>query len=116
DNVLGELANSSHLYAFWIATALSLGLEALPVEQRSVTHEVLQSRGLVGRDCWRYLVRPMDRTAIEGESEDATRAVPLSGQGEMPAWRLTLGDREQPVAVAEIGLAPDGCGVLWWID
>ncbi|HXM54096.1 MAG TPA: GNAT family N-acetyltransferase [Candidatus Dormibacteraeota bacterium] len=116
DHVMGELSGSSHLYAFWIATALSLGLEALPVEQRPVTHEVLQSRGLVGRDSWRYLVCPLDRTPIEGAPEEVALAMPISAQGEIPAWRLVMGDREQPVAAAEIALAADGCGVLWWID
>jgi ribosomal protein S18 acetylase RimI-like enzyme len=116
DHVLGELTGSSHQYAFWIATALSLGLEALPVEQRPVTHEVLLSRGLVGRESWRYLVLPMDRTPIEGAPEEVALAIPISAQGEMPAWRLVMGDREQPVAAAEVALAGDGCGVLWWID
>jgi ribosomal protein S18 acetylase RimI-like enzyme len=27
-----------------------------------------------------------------------------------------MGDREEPAASAEIALAGDGCGVLWWID
>lgn len=116
DFVMGELTGSSHLYAFWIATALSLGLEALPVGQRSITHEVLQARGLVGRDSWRYLVLPMDRVSIDGAPEEVALALPISAQGEMPAWRLVVGDREQPVAAAEIALAGDGCGVLWWID
>jgi GNAT superfamily N-acetyltransferase len=115
DHILGELTGSSHLYAFWIATALSLGLEALPVEQRPVTHEVLLSRGLVGRDSWRYLVLPAERALIDGP-EEATSIVSTSGPGEMPAWRLAIGDGEQPVAAAEIALAADGCGVLWWID
>ena len=116
DHVLGQLTGTSHLYAFWIATALSLGLEALPVEQRPVTHEVLQSRGLVGRDSWRYLVLPVERPAVEGPSEQVAQAVPVSGPGEIPTWRLVIGDREQPAAAAEVALAADGCGVLWWIE
>jgi ribosomal protein S18 acetylase RimI-like enzyme len=116
DHVLGELTGSSHLYAFWIATALSLGLEALPVEQRPVTHEVLQARGLVGRDSWRYLVLPLERVSIDGAAEEVALAMPISAQGETPAWRLVMGDREQPVAAAEVALGGDGCGVLSWID
>jgi GNAT superfamily N-acetyltransferase len=116
DHVLGELTGSPHQYAFWIATALSLGLEALPVEQRPVTHEVMQSRGLTGRDSWRYLVLPVDRAPIEGTPEEFGLVLPASGPGEIPAWRLVVGDRERPLAAADIALGADGCGVLWWID
>jgi GNAT superfamily N-acetyltransferase len=116
DHALGELTGSSHLYAFWIATALSLGVEALPVEQRPVTHELLTSRGLTARDSWRYLVLPMERFAIESGADEVAAVRPISGPGEIPAWELVMGDREEPVASAEIALAGEGCGVLWWID
>ncbi len=119
DHVLGELTGCSHLYAFWIATALSLGLEALPVEQRPVTHEILTSRSLAGRDSWRYLVLAPEATAIAGGeagAEDVASVLPISGAGEIPTWRLLVGDREEPVAAAEVALGGDGCGVLWWID
>jgi len=115
DHVMNELAGSSHMYAFWIASALSLGLEALPVEQRPVTNELLTSRGLMGRDSWRYLVLPMDRFTPDG-AEDVATVRPTSGPGETPSWLLVMGDREEPLASAEIALAGDGCGVLWWID
>jgi len=116
DHVMGELNGSSHLYAFWIASALSLGLEALPVEQRPVTHELLTSRGLMGRDSWRYLVLPMDRFSAGAGAEDIATVRPTSGAGEIPTWQLVMGDREDPVASAEIALGGHGCGVLWWID
>jgi ribosomal protein S18 acetylase RimI-like enzyme len=116
DHALGELAGSSHQYAFWIASSLSLGLEALPVDQRPVTHEVLQARGLVGRDSWRYLVLPVDRAPVGGPPDDVAQAIPASGPGEIPAWRLLVGDRDEPAAAADIALGADGCGVLWWID
>jgi GNAT superfamily N-acetyltransferase len=116
DHAMGELTGSSHLYAFWIATALSLGVEALPVEQQPVTHELLTSRGLMGRDSWRYLVLPMERFAIESDADDVATVRPISGPGEIPAWELVMGDREQPAASAEIALAGEGCGVLRWID
>jgi GNAT superfamily N-acetyltransferase len=116
DHVLGDLTGSSHLYAFWIATALSLGLEALPVERRQMTHEVLLSRGLVGRDSWRYLVLSLDRAQTERVGEETASVTPISNPGEAPAWRLTISDGEEPVAAAEIAVGPYGCGVLWWID
>jgi ribosomal protein S18 acetylase RimI-like enzyme len=116
DHVIAELNGSSHLYAYWIATALSLGLEALPVEHRPITHEVLTSRGLTGRDSWRYLVLGTDRSLLDGPADDVAAVQPMSGPGEIPAWRLVMGDTEEPLASAEIALGGHGCGVVWWID
>ena len=116
DHALAELTGSSHLYAFWIATALTLGVEALPVEQQPVTHELLTSRGLMGRDSWRYLVLPMERFALDDRAEDVAAVRAISGAGEIPAWQLVIGDNERPVASAEIALAGEGCGLLRWID
>jgi GNAT superfamily N-acetyltransferase len=116
DHAVAELTGSSHLYAFWIATALSLGVEALPVEQQPVTHELLTSRGLTGRDSWRYLVLPMERFALDDRAEDVAEVRSISGPGEISAWALVIGDREAPAASAEIALAGEGCGVLRWID
>ena len=116
DHAMADLNGSSHLYAFWIATALSLGVEALPVEQQPVTHELLTSRGLMGRDSWRYLVLPIERFALDDRSEEVAAVQSLSGPGELPAWEFVIGAREEPQAWAEVALASEGCGVLRWID
>ena len=114
DRVLGDLNACSHIYAFWIATALTLGVEALPAAQRPVTKAALEARGLVGRDTWRYMVAPLENSGLDTEEIAAVQQV--SGPGEIPAWRLTVGPADQPLAVAEIALGREGCGVLWWID
>lgn len=114
DRVLRELSSCPHVYAFWIATALTLGVEALPGAQRRVTHAALQARGLEGRDTWRYMVAPLEGTQLQGDENAAVAQV--SGPGEIPAWRLTVGAPEQPVAVCEIALGREGCSVIWWID
>jgi ribosomal protein S18 acetylase RimI-like enzyme len=116
DRAIADLNGSSHLYAFWIATALSLGVEALPVEQQPVTHELLTSRGLMGRDSWRYLVMPIERFALDDRPEEVAAVRPISGPGEVQAWELVIGAREEPQASAEIALAGEGCGQLKWID
>jgi ribosomal protein S18 acetylase RimI-like enzyme len=116
DHVLAQLAGSSHVYAFWIASALSMGIESLPIEQRPLTHEILTSRGLAGRDSWRYLVLAMERTAIDGSGGDVAAVQEISNPGGMPTWRLVIGDGEEPVASAEVALGADGCGALWWIE
>ena len=41
---------------------------------------------------------------------------PTSGPGESPTWRFTVGDPDQPIAMAELSLGRDGCGVLWWLE
>ena len=114
DRILRELQACPHVYAFWIATALTLGVEALPGTQRQVTHAALGARGLVGRDTWRYLVAPLEAGGLDAEEIAAVAQV--SGPGEIPAWRLTVGAPEQPVAVAEVALGREGCSVIWWID
>lgn len=114
ERVLRELQSCPHVYAFWIATALTLGVEALPGTQRKVTHAALGARGLVGRDTWRYLVAPLEATGLE--TEEIAAVAQVSGPGEIPAWRLTVGEPEQPVAVAEVALGREGCGAIWWID
>ena len=91
-------------------------MEALPVEQQPVTHELLTSRGLMGRDSWRYLVLPIERFALDDRSEEVAVVRSVSGPGEIPAWEFVIGAREQPQASAEIALAGEGCGVLRWID
>jgi GNAT superfamily N-acetyltransferase len=116
DHAMADLNGSSHIYAFWIATALSLGVEALPVEQQPVTHELLTSRGLMGRDSWRYLVLPIERFALDDRSEEVAAVRSISSQGETPAWEFVIGTPEEPQATAEIALAGEGCGVLRWID
>jgi GNAT superfamily N-acetyltransferase len=68
----------------------------------------------MGRDSWRCLVASLERAPIDGD--DIASIAPSSSQGEIPTWRLTVGDRERPLAAAEIGLGADGCGVVWWMD
>jgi GNAT superfamily N-acetyltransferase len=116
DQVLDELSGCSHVYAFFIATALTLGLEALPVRRRPVTHAVLREHGLVGRDSWRYLVVPLDRAVVEAGTDEVAGVAAVSAPGETPTWRLTVGDPDRPIATAEVALGREGCGILWWIE
>jgi GNAT superfamily N-acetyltransferase len=116
DHVLNELSSSRHLYAFWIATALTVGVEALPSGRRPVTHEVLLGRGLVGRDSWQYLVAPLPQAIVDAGAEEIAAVMPTSAPGEVPTWRLTVGEPEGPIASAQVTLGREGCGVLWWLE
>nr|WP_267283454.1 hypothetical protein [Amycolatopsis methanolica] len=56
-HVLDELREHRVVEAFSFATALGLGLEALPVRHRPVTAAALVEAGFVGTDLWRYMGR-----------------------------------------------------------
>jgi hypothetical protein len=57
DRALGRLRDLPVADAFDFATALGLGLEALPVRHRAATRAALEHRGFSGRELWRYLHR-----------------------------------------------------------
>ncbi|MPZ67500.1 MAG: hypothetical protein GEU83_19065 [Pseudonocardiaceae bacterium] len=52
-----RLADRPMLHAFDFASALSLGLEALPMRHRASTDRALRDAGFTGRDLW---LRPPD--------------------------------------------------------
>src|SRR5204863_153370 len=83
--------------------------EALTAEMRPVTHAVLQARGLADREAWRYLVLPLQRSVVDAGTEEVAAVTPTSGPGESPTWRFTVGDPDQPIAVAELSLGGTGC-------
>jgi GNAT superfamily N-acetyltransferase len=112
DRVLNELGESGGCHAFGVAVAFSLGVEALPVSSRQVTDGVLQERGFGRWKGWRYLAAPLDPQQLGPAPEPLATVAVASGPGEPPAWRLEVGTRRQPVAVAEVSLGDDGCGLL----
>ncbi len=56
-HALNVLSRCRVIEAFSFATALGLGLEALPVRDRPVTAAVLAEGGFTGTDLWRYMGR-----------------------------------------------------------
>ncbi|WP_018255974.1 GNAT family N-acetyltransferase [Salinispora mooreana] len=107
DHALTGLAGCPSVEAFSFATALGLGLEALPVRHRSATHAALLDRGFTGSDLWRYMRRDLPApglpTCSYRTSCDEDRRV------------LQVERAGQVVAEATIGDPVDGVGVLWWI-
>jgi ribosomal protein S18 acetylase RimI-like enzyme len=53
---------------------------------------------------------------VDAGAQEVAAVTPASGAGEMPTWRLTVGDPEQPIAMAEVTLGREGCAVLWWLE
>jgi GNAT superfamily N-acetyltransferase len=93
--------------AFPFATALGLGMEALPVRHRPATHAALLERGFAPSDLWRYL-----RMKLQGMGQQRQ----ASG-AEVTDVRRTLQIRENDRVVGEamVGMPVQGVGVLWWI-
>lgn len=105
-----RLADCPVLHAFDFASALSLGLEALPVRHRASTDHALRDAGFISRDLWRYAHRmlpapelPVDPTAVVTPSEDP------------PGWRIDRRDADELLGEAVVATPVQGIGLLSWI-
>jgi ribosomal protein S18 acetylase RimI-like enzyme len=93
--------------AFPFATALGLGLEALPVRHRPATHAALVERGFASTDLWRYLWMK-----LQGMGQQR----PTSGTDVTDVRRtLQIRENDRVVGEAMVGMPVQGIGVLWWI-
>ncbi|HWR46460.1 MAG TPA: GNAT family N-acetyltransferase [Pseudonocardiaceae bacterium] len=111
-HVLAELEPRT-VYAFEFASALTLGLEGLPVRHRPVTHKVLEVAGFSGRDLWRYIHRRLDAPVPRQVSPLAEVCSSVDPAG----WRLIVRAADRTaLGEAIVGRPIDGIGVLWWIS
>jgi ribosomal protein S18 acetylase RimI-like enzyme len=109
DHALGRLAGCREFTAFEFASALGLGLEALPVRSRPVTDAVLVERGFVGTDLWRYMRRDLP-------APELPRAATFTVEAEDDRRHLRVRDDARRVlAETTIGIPHAGVGVLWWL-
>ncbi len=111
DHALADLADATAVEAFSFATALGLGLEALPVRHRPVTADVLRSRGFRGSDLWRYMRCSLP---APGLARAADLRITRTGPGEL---KLSIGpDETVPSAEADLFFIPGGdVGMLSWL-
>ncbi|MGH3831050.1 MAG: GNAT family N-acetyltransferase [Pseudonocardiaceae bacterium] len=101
------------VYAFEFASALTLGLEGLPVRHRPVTRTVLEAAGFSGRDLWRYIHQRLT-TPVSCPVSPLAEVFPSVDPA---GWRLTLREDDGTMlGEAIIGQPIDGIGVLWWIS
>lgn len=102
-------SGSRPVHACDFASALTRGLEGLPVRHRPVTDAALRSAGFTATDLWSYqrLVLPAHRPPGLGQC-----AMERTGPEE---YRLTHTEGKAVLAEATIGAPAQGVGVLWWI-
>jgi ribosomal protein S18 acetylase RimI-like enzyme len=110
DRALHQLGPPT-VHAFEFASALTLGLEALPVRARPATRRVLEAAGFTARDLWRYLHAPLPLAGFPRAAH-----ITVSESEEPPGKRLEVREGGELVAEATIGRPVAGIGVLWWIS
>jgi ribosomal protein S18 acetylase RimI-like enzyme len=99
--------------AFDFASALTLGLEALPARHRATTHRALELAGFVGRDDWRYIHRRLDSAWPISTSPE----VDVFPSSDRAGWELMMRAPDGTlIGEATIGEPVDGIGALWWIS
>lgn len=101
----------SPVQAFQFATALTRGVEALPVDRRPVTHAALRRAGFAGEFLWRYFLIDLPAPGLPHADGVRTRPEP----GDDRAVRLEVHERGRIVAEAVVGLPVEEVGALWWI-
>ncbi|MGX8904604.1 GNAT family N-acetyltransferase [Streptomyces netropsis] len=110
-HVLTELSPRP-VEAFQFATALTLGLEALPVVHRPATRAALEDAGFTGERLWRYMHAGLPRTGLPCAQD--VQVVPDPERETSRQLRVRRGGRT--VAEAVVGDPVRGVGVLWWIE
>ncbi|MGH3871608.1 MAG: hypothetical protein ACRDSR_08865 [Pseudonocardiaceae bacterium] len=101
------------MYAFEFASALSHGLEGLPVRHRPVTSKVLAAAGFARRDLWRYIHRRLDAPL----PRKVCSLAEVSPSVDPAGWRLVLREADgTALGEAIIGQPIDGIGMLWSIS
>ncbi|MQA16504.1 MAG: GNAT family N-acetyltransferase [Pseudonocardiaceae bacterium] len=106
-----RLADRPMLHAFDFASALSLGLEALPVRHRASTARALREAGFTGRDLWRYAHRTLPAPEVPADAA----AVVTSCQDPV-GWRIERRDDGQLVGEVLVTTPVQRIGLLSWIS
>ncbi|MBT2439926.1 GNAT family N-acetyltransferase [Streptomyces sp. ISL-36] len=99
------------VHAFHFASALSLGLEALPVRHRPATVAAVERAGFTGQRLWRYMRADLPAHGLPHLTHVKVGPDP----GGKDARRLEARKGRRTVAEAVVGLPVQGTGVLWWI-
>jgi ribosomal protein S18 acetylase RimI-like enzyme len=109
DNALHELADCPIIEGFAFATALGLGLEALPVRHRPAAHAAMLARGFIAADLWRYMRRSLPAWELPRATFDLRPAQDKTGRV------LEIAEDGKVLGEATIGEPVVGIAPLWWI-
>lgn len=110
EHALASLGDRAVVEAFSFASALGVGLEALPVRHRAATAQVLRDAGFAGTDLWRYMRRALPASELP-RLEGVQVAVDSDGHRQL-RW---LEDGRE-LAEASVSMPVPDIGVLWWIS
>ncbi|MET7718542.1 GNAT family N-acetyltransferase [Streptomyces sp. NPDC005407] len=116
EHALASLNSPRTMYGFEFASALTLGLEGMPLRARPATRKTLEAAGFSGRDVWRYIHRELAKVSDIASSSSYPLAE-VTECADPPGWQLLLRDTDgTQAAEATVGRPVDGIGVLWWIS
>ncbi|WP_226367319.1 GNAT family N-acetyltransferase [Pseudonocardia sp. ICBG162] len=101
--------------AYQFATALGIGLEALPVAHRSATAAALQARGFAGTDMWRYMRRDLPAPELPTVDHIASSHV-IAADESGEAGLAIVDDDGKIVGEVTVQRPQDGIAALWWIN
>ncbi|NRP74651.1 Mycothiol acetyltransferase [Ensifer psoraleae] len=99
------------IQAFQFATALTSGLEALPVAARPSTHATLVGKGFSATDLWRY----MHFTTPSRELSTLEGAV-IKVDESVHGWRISAQEGDKEIGFVSAGSLFQGIGVIWLIE
>jgi ribosomal protein S18 acetylase RimI-like enzyme len=110
NHALAALAGTARQEAFAFASALTLGLEGLPVRHRPETHRALLEAGFTGTDLWRYMHRPIT------SADTARPTAKVKADLDDRRWTVKITRLFRKAAEAQLGMPVGGVSVLWWIE
>ncbi|MFV2120019.1 GNAT family N-acetyltransferase [Streptomyces sp. Act-28] len=99
------------VHAFEFASALTLGLEGLPVRHRPATRRALEEAGFTTGAPWRYMHSSLPIAGLPYAAH-----VTVDECEDPPGKRLEVREGGETLAEAVIGRPVAGIGVLWWIS
>lgn len=102
--------------AFGFATALGLGLEALPVTHRAGTAAALRAAGFTGQDLWNYMVLPDQAMSALLAGGDRGNPVRLEVQQRRLGWQILARDGDQMLGEIEIDAPVQGSSRISWLE
>jgi ribosomal protein S18 acetylase RimI-like enzyme len=95
--------------AFPFASALSFGLEGIPLHCRPYTNRAMLGAGYVAHDDWGYHIRD----TLYGDWPGPDLAdIEVDAEGLI---RLRVRHSQRVVAEAHVQIATDGTGIGWWL-